>query len=372
MGPDNPFFIVCHGGILVTFAIVFGYAWRTVSKLRYASAAFNPWLLPFAYFSLSSWILWALQYMISLTNSFHYFNPDLLQKTGLCLGGMQIVLWASSVLPLHSKQFPRTSLIVSLWIMSSIVIVLVTYPPDVALPESLTYVEAVSSTAVFLIFAYEIVQLRHSSLIALTFFVHGYFQWIWSALWIKPLEQTRLQLLLFPVWYIALLVAWIALISEMLVTFRVMISSTVHDLEPERTAAADAVRSLHLDSFRAETFGSLRGTPQAICASWAEKCEIFILIIGKRYGHIIESKGISIVEFEYETAHAQDPEKILVYVKDGVKRDEQLEKFLEQLEDFERGHFRSVFTTPEELYENVQRDIEQWLDSQAKQKSKGD
>src|SRR6185369_17406177 len=106
------------------------------------------------------------------------------------------------------------------------------------------------------------------------------------------------------VWYIALLVAWIALISEMRVTFRVMISSTVHDLEPERTAAADAVRSLHLDSFRAETFGSLRGTPQAICASWAEKCEIFILIIGKRYGHIIESKGISIVEFEYETAHA--------------------------------------------------------------------
>ena len=370
MGSDKQFFIAYHAVVLVISAIAFAYASMTVSKLRHVSVAFNAWLLAFAYFSLSSWILWALQYLISLANSFNYFHADLFQKTGLCLGGMQIVLWASSVWALRSKQFPKMSLTLSLWIMCSIVIVLATYPPTVITPQSLAYIEAVSSTAVFLIFAYEIVQMRHSVLFALWFFVHGYFQWIWNALWIKPAEA-QIELIVFPLWHIALLGAWIALISEMLITFRVMISSTVKDLEHERSAAANAVRSLQLDSFRAETFGSLPGTPEAICASLAEKCDIFILIIGERFGYIIRSRGISAVEFEYEIAHAQNPEKILVYVKDGVKRESRLEEFLARLQDFEHGHFRSLFTTPEDLYQKIQHDIAGWLTSRAKQKPKG-
>ena len=37
--------------------------------------------------------------------------------------------------------------------------------------------------------------------------------------------------------------------------------------------------------------------------------------------------------------------------------------FLKRLQDFEHGYFRSLFTTPEDLHEKIQRDIGRWLTS---------
>lgn len=153
-----------------------------------------------------------------------------------------------------------------------------------------------------------------------------------------------------------------------LATCDVMISSTVEDLVEERDAADRAIRALHLTRFRAERFGSLPHTPRTICAFLAEHCHIFILIIGERYGQVIKSEGISVVQFEYQVAHAQNSQKILLYVKDGVKREPRLEEFLEHLEDFEHGYFRSLFTTPEDLYQKIHQDLAQWLISQVTQK----
>jgi hypothetical protein len=96
----------------------------------------------------------------------------------------------------------------------------------------------------------------------------------------------------------------------------------------------------------------------------AERCDIFILITGERYGFIIE-EGISVVEFEFKIAHAQNREKILVYVKDRVKREPQLTEFLKRLQHFDHVYFRSLFKTPEELYEKIQPDIVRLLASQA-------
>jgi len=146
-----------------------------------------------------------------------------------------------------------------------------------------------------------------------------------------------------------------------------MISSTVEDLAQEREAADRAILGLGLTRFRAETFGSVPHPPKVICALLAEQCDLFVLIIGQRYGYMIESEGISVVEFEYEVARAQNPEKILLYVKEGVSRDPRLEEFLKRLQDFEHGYFRSLFTTPEELFEKIQPDVARWLTSQVKQ-----
>jgi hypothetical protein len=148
--------------------------------------------------------------------------------------------------------------------------------------------------------------------------------------------------------------------ADPLVTFRVMISSTVEDLVQEREAAERAILGLGLTRLRAEKLGSTPQPPQVICALLAEQCDLFVQILGERYGYIIKSEGISVIEFEYEIARAQNPEKILVYVKDGVH--------LQRVQDFEQGYFRSLFTSPEDLYEKIQRDIVRWLTSQAKQK----
>jgi hypothetical protein len=151
------------------------------------------------------------------------------------------------------------------------------------------------------------------------------------------------------------------------VTPLVMISSTVKDLVQERDAVARAISALGLKGFQAEKFGSLPYPPREVCASMAQRCDVFILIAGEEYGFILD-EGISAVEFEFDVAHDQNPKKILVYVKDRVNRDPRLTKFLERLQDFDGGYTRSLFLTPEELYEKVLPDIVRCLLLEAEQR----
>lgn len=365
MDPKNVFLPILS---LVGFAIAYAYAWRRVFKRRTTSA--NTWLLPFAYWSLSSWIFWALQYVILVAGPLSSVPRNLSLRTGLWLGVMENVLWVVAILSLYLKQFSKVSLTLPLLILISVVIALITSQTPILTSEPFTQVAAASAASIFMILAASILQLRVSKLTAVIFFIHGYCQWIWRYLWFTPLGE--IQIILFPLWYIALLITWITLISEMLVTSRVMISSTVRDLAEEREAVDRAIRRLNLEGFRAETIGSRPYTPKALCALWAEQCNIFILIIGERYGHIIKSKKISVVEFEYNVACDHDPGKILVYIKDGVTREPALQKFVDRLKDFEDGWVKSSFTKSEELYPKIQQDVTEWLASQAKQNNQKD
>jgi hypothetical protein len=275
---------------------------------------------------------------------------------------MQNALWVSAILSLHSKQFSRWSLTLPPLVMFSILIALVIhYQTSVLIAGPSIIIGAVLVAAIFAVLTLSIMRLGMSKVFAATFLLHGCFQWLWHYLGLNGLGQTQLVLVLFPFWYFALLIAWRGLILEMLVTTRVMISSTVKDLVHEREAVDRAIRKLRFEGFRSEKIGSRPYTSKALCALWAEQCHLFILIIGERYGYVIKSLGISVVEFEYQVASAQNPQKILVYVKDGVKREPRLKKFLKRLEDFENGHFRSLFITPEDLNEAIQRDIAEWL-----------
>jgi hypothetical protein len=154
--------------------------------------------------------------------------------------------------------------------------------------------------------------------------------------------------------------------NDLLTPFGVMISSTIKGLEQEREAAARAISTLRLIPLRSETFGSASRPPRVICRLLAERCRIFVLIIGEYYGTKIEPEGISVVEFEFNTAYAQNPDKILLYVKDGVRYEPQVEEFLTRLQHFNEGFFRSLFKTPEELYELLQPDLTRWITSQLK------
>lgn len=69
------------------------------------------------------------------------------------------------------------------------------------------------------------------------------------------------------------------------------------------------------------------------------------------------------MEFEYKVAREQNSKKILVYVKEPVERETREKEFLQRVQHFERGYFTSEFTTPEDLYEGIQRDVSRWLTS---------
>lgn len=265
---------------LVILAVALGYAGITVSKLRKTSATYRARLLPFACFSLISWMVWALQYVILVASRFTSFRSGFSQDTGLWLGVMQTALWVSAVLSLHSKQFPRLALPMSVLIMFPVVVASVTSCAALTSPIFI-YIDALSAAAIFTTFAYSILQWRLRKVFAGAFFIHGMSQWIWRFLWFTPLANTHIAILLgFPLWHIALLFAWSRLISTILqraepshknavrdierlelpnqlYPFGVMISSTVEDLAAEREAADRAIRGLKLNRFRTETFGSL-------------------------------------------------------------------------------------------------------------------
>jgi uncharacterized protein DUF4062 len=322
-------------------------------------------MLPFTYFSLSAWILWVFQYVILAAAPLTSIQRDLSRTAGLWLGVMQNVFWLTAILSLYLKLSSRVSLILLVLGMLSIVFAL----PVVYLPWLLTIapfqiLDAVTTASIFLALAASIWrQLRVSKIYAGIFFLHGYCQWIWKYLWLTQSPGARLVLLaLFPFWHFLLLCSWYKLITEILGRFRVMISSTIKDLDEERRAADRALAGLNLDGWRSETILRPRYAPKVLCERWAKQCNLFILIIGERYGHIIKSTGKSVVEFEYDVAYRADREKILVYLKEHVKREPQLEEFVERLKDFERGHVIGSFDTHEGLSEKIQNDVAEWLD----------
>src|SRR5687767_442158 len=121
------FWIAFHIVNLLIFTVGIVFAWMTLSKLRNTSATYNARLLPFAYYSLSSCILYVLQYLILVASPFISLPSDFFLHAGLWLGVVQNALWASAVLSLYPKQFSRFSLTLPSLIAFSIVIASVTY-----------------------------------------------------------------------------------------------------------------------------------------------------------------------------------------------------------------------------------------------------
>lgn len=142
-----------------------------------------------------------------------------------------------------------------------------------------------------------------------------------------------------------------------------MISSTIEDLKRERDAIDGAIRHFRLQRFRSEMLGSLARSPREVCEELARDCDLYVLIVGRRYGWIIPDLNVSVTEREYTAARDQDPSKILVYVSEikGV-REPRADAFLRRVTDFTSGYFRAKpFRTPEELAEQFKNDLAAWL-----------
>lgn len=143
-----------------------------------------------------------------------------------------------------------------------------------------------------------------------------------------------------------------------------MISSTIEDLEIERSAVDRAIKQFYFQRFRSELIGSLAKSPRETCEEIARTCDVYILIVGQRYGWVIPELGISVTELEYRTATDADPSKILVYVKAVPENVRELRatEFAAKATDFSKGYFRAApFTTADELYEQVKADLGAWV-----------
>lgn len=221
---------------LIPFAAVIVYAGRKVSKLCTTSTNDNAYLL-FTYFSLTAWILGALQYAILLASLLGSSPSDFFPDTGLWLGFIQNALWAGAVLSLHSKQLSRISNSLSrfkIFLIVPIIIgfALLTYRTVVVTSEIFTLIDGVFTASIFMVLAVWIVQWRLSHKLAAVFFIYGYSQFIWSTLWFTPFSGPQFGILIAsPLWRMAVLFAWLTLISEIAQSGQVSRAEVVEDNE---------------------------------------------------------------------------------------------------------------------------------------------
>jgi Domain of unknown function (DUF4062) len=383
----------------LSLAIAVGYGLFTVINVKNSSATYNARLLPFAYYSLLFWTFWAVQYALGFLAYLISRDPyDNLHLTIEWMDSAGTVFLVAALLSVYVKNVPRLSLILPYIIIFFLITAFIVYwvlQPSTSLSSDYHSVSLLVSAVLFFSFVPLIRELRMGKLAVTLFVLYGLFQLIliFYLFLLVSFETMLIIQLLLLIFRTALLAVWIRMMAKVLqrakTSFKdaleqiqsiqllpnfmpslgVMISSTVEDLSQERDAVDRAVRTLHLDRFRAETFGSFPHTPRKICEFMAQQCDLFILLVGQRYGYVIKQEDISVVQFEYETARSQNPGKILVYVKENVEREPRLQEFLAKVQDFESGYFRSSFKTPEELYERIHKDIARWLVSRVKQKT---
>src|SRR5579872_4786271 len=87
-------------------------------------------------------------------------------------------------------------------------------------------------------------------------------------------------------------------------TYRVFISSTFKDLEDARKAAISGVSFCRHVPVALDTFGPENAADRQVIRRETERCHIYILILGYRYGQIPVGEARSYTEIEYEHAVA--------------------------------------------------------------------
>lgn len=150
----------------------------------------------------------------------------------------------------------------------------------------------------------------------------------------------------------------------------VFISSTFKDLKEERKKVWDCLEKFDVAVKGMEQFGARKSTPLATCLSEVEQSDIYVGIIGMRYGSEDSNSGKSYSQLEYEKAIEKNKE-ILIYLIDEessvvtpnlIQYDkiQKLNNFKSILKD---KHTIDTFSNSQDLVSKLQRKFKELLTS---------
>jgi len=148
----------------------------------------------------------------------------------------------------------------------------------------------------------------------------------------------------------------------------VFISSTFIDLKEERKKVWESLEKFDVVVKGMEQFGARKTTPLATCISEVEQSDIYVGIIGMRYGSEEANSGKSYSQLEYEKAVDQNKE-ILIYLIDEENsyvtpnliqfdKIQKLNNFKAILRD---KHTIDTFSTPQDLVTKLHRKFKELL-----------
>lgn len=143
----------------------------------------------------------------------------------------------------------------------------------------------------------------------------------------------------------------------------VMVSSTVSDLREDREAAVQEltgfnfVKLLGVAPIASPSAGA---SSYVVTADIARDCHLYILILGRRYGHIAPD-GRSATEVEFDAAYDADPTKILVFRKAVPRIEPKQKDFIERVTNYHKGYFVRHYQGLGDLRQNVPESFRHWL-----------
>ena len=133
---------------------------------------------------------------------------------------------------------------------------------------------------------------------------------------------------------------------------RIFISSTLKELQDERSIARDAVEGLRLIPVMFE-LGARPHPPRELYRSYLEQSHIFLGIYWERYGWIAPDENVSGLEDEYLLSGTMPK---LIYIKNSAQRDAKLEALLERIRADEHASYKP-FSSLEELSGIIKDDL---------------
>ena len=146
--------------------------------------------------------------------------------------------------------------------------------------------------------------------------------------------------------------------------YRVFISSVIDELKEERHTAQNAIQdlsrspyNLHFEPVMFEHFGARTTSVRDTYKEEVRKSDIYLGIIGKKYGNIIEEIRLSATHEEYRTAN--DANKIiLIYVLDiDERRDVRGERVEEFIRELRERHTYKKFKNEDQLRGYIKTDL---------------
>lgn len=154
-------------------------------------------------------------------------------------------------------------------------------------------------------------------------------------------------------------------------TFRVFISSTYTDMIPYREAIQTALNRADCLSYGMERFGAQAIPPLDACYKELEASQIYICVLGMRYGTIDNETGKSYTQLEYEKARELGKPTLVFLIDEGKvkfnlseidmgEQGEKLASFKKLIKDTKEvtcAFFDSAMSLQETVYRSIDIEI---------------
>lgn len=143
--------------------------------------------------------------------------------------------------------------------------------------------------------------------------------------------------------------------------FKIFLSSNREEFHNERklikeTIENDIILNRFFKIFSFEEEPASGKTPQKRYSEAVLESDIYIGMIGSRYGTILES-GISPTETEYNLF--DNDENTYIFLKEAYRREEKTDEFIKRIES---NHSYQTFNNQEELIREIKRSLSDFLD----------